>query len=188
MGSIFRAKGKHDKLQQFPEWDDVKYCFVKDGALLDIRLPDIKADDFPKFFHFIKNTMDSVDYLIDDQEYELPKSYEEYQFHVAERGATLSAKLGLFTFNCHSYSEEYLEMDFWPDSVTRENFSGFLEFLIDLGRALSQDLGVSDEGSDSPAFLHYSHTTDSLFQVSENLVKKRNCVPEELRELARRDV
>jgi hypothetical protein len=189
MGSLFRgARSREDTLLlESPNWDDLKYCFVKDGALRDIRIDDIEADDFPRFFEFIKERMERIDYLVEGRTQELPGSFKEYHHNAVEHGATLSLTFDKFQFNCHSFCSEYLELDFWPDSVTKENFPKFLELLTELGRAVSRDLTVSDEGSSSPIFLRYSHAKDSLVQVPENLVKKKSCLPEELSELLKRD-
>lgn len=190
MGTLFGGE-KHGKpvsnRPRFPEWDDVKYCFINDGCLLDIRVPNIEADDFPKFFNFLKSNMHSVEYLMEGREHALPSSFKEYQDNARERGATLSATFHSYRFNCHSFFDEYLELDFWPNSVTKRNFPEFLDLVRALGQALSQDLTISDECSSSPPFICYSYKTDALMQLPENFIHGKDCGAEELAELSQRE-
>lgn len=175
-----------ERPRRFPEWDDLKYNFVKDGALLDIHIVDMEPAAYPSFFAFIKSRMDHITYLVEEESQELPSTFEEYNFNALENGATLHMSFGKFDFNCNSYGTDEIELDFWPDSATKQNFPDFLDLLADLGRAVSKDIKVTFEGSLSP-FLCYCHRTDFLFQVPENLLKETDIPQEELDELRQRD-
>ena len=108
--------------------------------------------------------MDELVYRVDGEEARLPSSFSQFGLEGRERGASLGLSVGDFDFKCYFHEEEsQIEIDFWPWSVTEQNYELFLRFLADLGSALGKDLVVTPEMAESEPFLRYSFHADKVF-------------------------
>lgn len=170
-----------------PTWDQLKYNFRRDGMLRDIRIQQLVESDHPQLLDALAQSSDDVSFGDSTKMVPFPANFQDWWELSQKTWTALRVTLGKIELNCWLLGVNEVEIDFWPQSVDRRNFSDLLIFLVQCGRAVRKDIVVTTGGFEAPAFLVYDYQQDLLRVVPEEINKREQLFPEELAELDQRD-
>jgi hypothetical protein len=132
---------------------DCKEAFEWDGSLLDIYIHETTLNDWQSFIDWIRHGRYNFSFTPGNNSSSLPDNVQDV-FNEQET-SLLSISINGLLANCHFFGMEEIELDIDPrEVVSEENFRDLMDFISNLGKALSKQVIITPENMPGmPLFL-----------------------------------
>ena len=150
-------------------WETVKQEFEPDGSLRDIYVLNTDLHDWEKTLAFLKSSGNELEFSIDDAPAPIPENVASI-FNLNEiEHSLLQVDLGAVILHCHFFSENEIEFDLDPSSISDElSFNHLLAFVKSLGETLGKAVIVTPESYQKAAFLKFIPQTKEIEYLPAN--------------------
>jgi hypothetical protein len=136
-------------------WDDVREAFEPDGMLRDIYVQKADGDVWERAFTYLAKQGTS-DYTVDEVKKALPRSAKDALGLRPDKSPLLLVNRDGIEYGCHFFSEEEIELDFWPEEIDGPlRLASLSDFISGLGHATGKDVVVTHENCPEIPILCY---------------------------------
>ena len=145
------------RLEGLPTWAELAEDLAPDGSLRDIYVLDAAESDWTRAIELIRSGPFRANLYLDGAEE--PAAFPERIEDLFSRDSKLlTFWVNETDVNCHFFTREEVEFDFWPNALDERRLHSLLKFMADLGDAISKPVLMTHENArDLPIFKYDPH-------------------------------